>query len=423
MAISPQISRVYPLGSRVNESGRLEVGGCDTIELALEFGTPAYVVAEDDIRARAQEFLEALRTHHGDDFDVLFGSKAFPCTAVDRVIAEEGLGCDVASAGELHLALRAGFEPARIYLHGNAKGDDELAYARRERVGHIVIDAFDEIERLERIVAADDGDPQGVLLRVRPGIKPSTHDFISTGQLDSKFGVPLDEAPAAIERLRRSSALDLIGLHMHIGSQIFELESFRQAIAALAPLGEFPVYNLGGGLGVAYTSADEPPSIESYVEAKVGAVHELLGSDKRILLEPGRSLVANSCVTLYSVISVKRGQTTYVAVDGGMSDNLRPMLYGAVYEAEIADRLGGDEICHVAGKHCESGDVIVRDVPLADPRAGDVVVTPVTGAYCHAMANNYNGVPRPPVIFCKDGDARVVVRRERVEDLIARDEL
>jgi diaminopimelate decarboxylase len=423
MAVSPQISRVYPLGSRVNESGRLEVGGCDTIELALEFGTPAYIVAEDDIRARAKEFLEALRTHHGDDFDVLFGSKAFPCTAVDRVIAEEGLGCDVASAGELHLALHAGFDPARIYLHGNAKGDDELSYARRERVGQIVIDALDEIDRIERIVDADDGGPQGVLVRVRPGIKPSTHDFISTGQLDSKFGIPLDDAPAALERVRGSSALDLIGLHMHIGSQIFELESFRQAIAALAPLGDFPVYNLGGGLGVAYTSADEPPSIESYVEAKVGAVHELLGPGKRILLEPGRSLVANSCVTLYSVISVKRGQTTYVAVDGGMSDNLRPMLYGAVYEAEIADRLGGDEICHVAGKHCESGDVIVRDVPLADPRPGDVLVTPVTGAYCHAMANNYNGVPRPPVIFCKDGDARVVVRRERVEDLIARDEL
>jgi diaminopimelate decarboxylase len=423
MVVSPQISRVYPLGSRVNEAGRLEVGGCDTIELALEFGTPAYVVAEDDIRARAQEFPAALRTHHGDDFDVLFGSKAFPCTAVDRLLAEEGLGCDVASAGELHLALHAGFDPARIYLHGNAKGDDELAYARREGVGHIVIDALDEIERLERIVDADDGEAQGVLLRVRPGIKPSTHDFISTGQLDSKFGVPLDEAPGAIERVRGSSALNLRGLHMHIGSQIFELESFRQAIAALAPLGDFPVYNLGGGLGVAYTSTDEPPSIESYVEAKVGAVHELLGADKRILLEPGRSLVANSCVTLYSVISVKRGQSTYVAVDGGMSDNLRPMLYGAVYEAEIADRLGGDERCNVAGKHCESGDVIVRDVPLDDPHPGDVLVTPVTGAYCHAMANNYNGVPRPPVIFCKDGDARVVVRRERVEDLIARDEL
>src|SRR2546421_5305924 len=254
MVVSPQISRVYPLGSRVNEAGRLEVGGCDTIELALEFGTPAYVVAEDDIRARAKEFLEALRTHHGDDFDVLFGSKAFPCTAVDRVVAEEGLGCDVASAGELHLALRAGFDPARIYLHGNAKGDDELSYARRERVGHIVIDAFDEVERLERIVDADNEDPQAVLVRVRPGIKPSTHDFISTGQLDSKFGLPLAEAPAAIERARGSSARDLIGLHMHIGSQIFELESFRQAIAALAPLGEFPVYNLGGGLGVAYTS-------------------------------------------------------------------------------------------------------------------------------------------------------------------------
>jgi diaminopimelate decarboxylase len=423
MAVSPQISRVYPLGSRVNEAGRLEVGGCDTIELAREFGTPAYVVAEDDIRARAREFVAALRTHHGDDFDVLFGSKAFPCTAVDRLIAEEGLGCDVASAGELHLALHAGFDPARIYMHGNAKGDDELAYARREGVGQIVIDARDEIERLERIVDADEGSAQGVLLRVRPGIKPSTHDFISTGQLDSKFGVPVDEAPAAIERLRASSALELLGLHMHIGSQIFELESFRRAIAAIAPLGDFPLYNLGGGLGVAYTATDAPPSIESYVEAKVDAVHELLGQGKRILLEPGRSLVANSCVTLYSVISVKRGQSTYVAVDGGMSDNLRPMLYGAVYEAELADRLGGDEICNVAGKHCESGDVIVRDVPLADPRPGDVLVTPVTGAYCHAMANNYTGVPRPPVIFCKDGDARVVVRRERVEDLIARDEL
>jgi len=210
---------------------------------------------------------------------------------------------------------------------------------------------------------------------------------------------------------------------MHIGSQIYELESFRKAIEAISHLGvEFPVYNLGGGLGVAYMAADEPPSIEDYVEAKVSAAHEVLGAGKRLLIEPGRALVANSTVTVYTVESVKRGLSTYVGVDGGMSDNLRPMLYGAVYEAALVDRLApGGELCHVAGKHCESGDVIVRDVHLHEPRPGDLLVTPATGAYGYAMANNYNGVPRPPVVFCKDGDARVVVRRETYEDLLARD--
>ena len=255
-----------------------------------------------------------------------------------------------------------------------------------------------------------------------PGIKPSTHDFISTGQLDSKFGMPLDAARDAIALVQATAGLELIGLHMHIGSQIFELESFRRSIEQIAKLGDFPVYDLGGGLGVAYTAADDPPSIEAYVEAKLSAADAALGPGKRLLIEPGRSLVANAGVTLYSVESVKRGVSTYVAVDGGMSDNLRPMLYGAVYEAAIADRLGpGGQRCHVAGKHCESSDVIVRDVELVDPARGDILVTPVTGAYGHAMANNYNGVPRPPVVFCRDGDARVVVRRETFDDLVARD--
>jgi diaminopimelate decarboxylase len=260
------------------------------------------------------------------------------------------------------------------------------------------------------------------MVRVTPGVKPSTHDFISTGQLDSKFGLGLDDARVAIERLRGSDRLDLIGLHMHIGSQIFELASFRQAIEAIAELGEFDVYDLGGGLGVAYTAEDEPPSIEAYVEAKVSAAHAALGRDKRLLIEPGRALVANAGVTLYTIQTVKRGLSTYVGVDGGMSDNLRPMLYGSVYEAAIADRLEpGGELCRVAGKHCESGDVIVHDVHLHDPRPGDLLVTPVTGAYGHALANNYNGVPRPPVIFCRDGNARAVVRRETYDDLLARD--
>jgi diaminopimelate decarboxylase len=414
------LSHVYPLGSRINEDGHLEVGGCDVLELAAEHGTPAYVVAEDDLRARARSFVEALRTHHDGESDVLFASKAFPCTAAYRLFAAEGLACDVASGGELALALRGGFDPERIYLHGNAKSRDELREAVAAGVGHVVVDNFDDIDRLEELVPA--GSSQCVLVRVRPGVKPSTHDFISTGQVDSKFGLGLDDARAAIDRLRGSDRLELVGLHMHIGSQIFELASFRKAIEAIAVLGDFPVYNLGGGLGVAYTAQDEPPSIEAYVEAKAGAVREILGAGKRILIEPGRALVANAGVTLYRVTTVKRDVSTYVGVDGGMSDNLRPMLYGAVYEAALADRLGpGGELCHVAGKHCESSDVIVRDVHLHDPRPGDVLVTPATGAYGHAMASNYNGVPRPPVVFCRDGESRVVVRRETYEDLAGRD--
>jgi diaminopimelate decarboxylase len=414
------LSHVYPLGSRINEDGHLEVGGCDVLELAAEHGTPAYVVAEDDLRTRARSFVEALRTHHDGEFDVLFASKAFPCTAAYRLFAAEGLACDVASGGELALALRGGFDPERIYLHGNAKSRDELREAVEAGVGHVVVDNFDDIDRLEELVPA--GSSQRVLVRVRPGVKPSTHDFISTGQVDSKFGLGPDDARAAIDRLRGSDRLELVGLHMHIGSQIFELASFRKAIEAIAVLGDFPVYNLGGGLGVAYTAQDEPPSIEAYVEAKAGAVREILGAGKRILIEPGRALVANAGVTLYRVTTVKRDVSTYVGVDGGMSDNLRPMLYGAVYEAALADRLvPGGELCHVAGKHCESSDVIVRDVHLHDPRPGDVLVTPATGAYGHAMASNYNGVPRPPVVFCRDGESRVVVRRETYEDLAGRD--
>ena len=420
MAATRQLSHVYPLGSRLNERGRLELGGCDAIELAREFGTPAYVVAEADLRARARAFVEAARAAHDGPTEVLFASKAFPCTAVARVLAEEGLGCDVASAGELHLALHGGFDPASVYLHGNAKGDDELAMALERSVGHIVIDGLDEIERVERAAAAQ-GVRQPVLLRVAPGIQPDTHAAISTGQSDTKFGLTPEQAEQAIERVGASDHLELEGLHAHIGSQIFDLDSFQAAIAALAPLGDFDTYDVGGGLAVAYTGADAPPSIESYVEAVSVAVREQLGAGKRLVLEPGRALTANSTVTLYSVVSVKRTASTYVAVDGGMSDNLRPMLYGAVYEAQIADRFGGGTLCHVAGKHCESGDIIVRDVELDHPHAGDVLVTPATGAYGHAMANNYNGVPRPPVIFCNDGEARVVVRRETLEDLTSRD--
>jgi diaminopimelate decarboxylase len=420
MATTQTLSHVYPIDGRLNAAGRLEIAGCDVLELAERFGTPAYVVSEDDLRARARAFSGAFEAAGHDDFRVVFASKAFGATAVMRVFAQEGLDCDVASGGELHLALRAGFSPSRLVFHGNARDDGEFQMALDAGVGLIAIDNFDDIDRLERLVKGR-SERQAVLLRVTPGVRGDTHDKISTGQADSKFGVSITDAPAAIERLQASGGLDLRGLHVHIGSNLFSVDPFRAAIAAIAPLGDFPVYDIGGGLGVAYTADQDPPAIEDFVSEIVSAVRELLGSPKQLMIEPGRSLVANAGVTLYRVISVKRNVSTWVAVDGGMSDNLRPMLYGARYEADVADRFGGTTRVQLAGKHCESGDVIIKDVLLDDPRVGDVVVVPVTGAYGHAMANNYNAVPRPPVIFCKDGEARVVVRRETLDDLHARD--
>jgi diaminopimelate decarboxylase len=418
MAAVQQLSHAYPMGSRLDERGRLQIGGCDAVELAREFGTPAFIVAEDDLRARARAFVQAFAAHT-DDFDVLFASKAFPCTAVYRVLAEEGIGCDVASGGELATALRGGFAPGRILLHGNAKTEAELTYALDAGIGLVVVDGLDEIGRLQRILAP--GCRQPVLIRVAPGVSPATHPAISTGGPNTKFGLNLDDARVAIDRLRADDRFDLQGIHFHIGSQILELDPFRAALEAVAGLGDFRTYDLGGGLGVAYTGADQPPSIEAYAAAKVRMVEEVCGPGRRVLDEPGRALVANSTVTLYTVESVKRNVDTWVAVDGGMSDNLRPMLYGARYEVDVADRFGGGTRCSVTGKHCESGDVLVRDADLADPRVGDVLVTPATGAYGYAMANQYNGALRPPVVFAKDGDARLVVRRDTVEDLFARD--
>ncbi|MBA3421455.1 MAG: diaminopimelate decarboxylase [Thermoleophilaceae bacterium] len=403
-------SHVYPIGSRLNAAGRLEVGGCDVVELAREFGTPAYVYAEEHIRARARAYRDAFALR-SDRFDVLYASKAFPHPAANRILSAEGLSCDVASGGELYMALRGGFVPERIYLHGNNKSEAELAYAAEQGVGHIVVDSFDELERLERIAPG-----QAILLRVTPGIEPATHAYISTGQEDSKFGFGLDELPRAIERCGR---IELRGLHAHIGSQVFDLESYAKLAEVLTAMGDFPLLNLGGGLAIAYTSDQQPPSVDDYVETLLAGAPDGV----TVLCEPGRSLVGNAGVTLYTVGTVKEipGVRTYVAVDGGMSDNPRPMLYGARYEAEVADRFGGERLCTVAGKHCESGDILVSDILLDDPRPGDVLVMPATGAYGHAMASNYNALPRPPIVFCRDGDARLVTRRETYEDLALRD--
>jgi diaminopimelate decarboxylase len=417
------LAKALPEDSAFDERGRLQIGGCDTIELALEYGTPAYVVAENDLTARAREFVQAGRRTGHEDLQVVFAAKAFPCTAVLELFAREGLWCDVASGGELHLALMAGFRPERIVLHGNAKSESELRMALEHEVGLIVIDNFDEIDRLRGLVGG--GRSQDVLVRVTPDVRGDTHDHISTGQADSKFGFGMAEVGEAIARIGQVEGLRLAGVHGHIGSQLLDLEPFRREIGELARLGPHLVWDLGGGLGVRYTAEQpEPPSIEDYVGALVAASseHEMgPGSGRRLLIEPGRSLTANAGVTLYGVQSVKHNVRRWVGVDGGMSDNLRPMLYGARYEAHVADRFGGTTECVLAGKHCESGDVIVREALLDDPKPGDVIVTPATGAYGYAMSSNYNGVPRPPVIFCKDGRARVVVRRETFEDLTSRD--
>jgi diaminopimelate decarboxylase len=412
-------SSVYPEASSVRD-GRLAIGGCDAVELARTFGTPAYVMAEDDLRATARAFRAALAAHHDGPGDVLFASKACPATAVLRVFAEEGLGCDVASGGELHLALKAGFDPSRIHLHGNAKSEHELGLAVRAGVGWIVVDNGDDVAKLARVLPA--GARQRVLLRIRPGVDADTHAAILTGHAESKFGLDPREARALAQD--PPAHLDVRGFHFHLGSQLNDPTPYRAAVGVLAGLGDQPVYSLGGGYAVAYTADDRPPGIENSVAAVVEAAHDLLGPDKHLVIEPGRSLVANAGVTLYTVESVKRlpGGARIVAVDGGMSDNPRPMLYEAAYEACLADRVGEPgEPATVVGKHCESGDVLIRRTRLPELEPGDVLVTPVTGAYGHAMASNYNGLPRPPVVFCAGGEARAVVRRETYEDLGARD--
>jgi diaminopimelate decarboxylase len=397
------------------------------VEVAREHGTPAYIYAEDDIRDRAREFLRAFG-ERTDNFEVVFASKALPLTAAYRLIAEEGLSVDVASGGELRLALAGGVAPERIHMHGNNKTKAELEYAIASNVGHIIVDSFDEIARLDGMLDR----PQRVLVRVTPGIKPTTHSYIQTGQLDSKFGFGLEEglAERAVNEVRAAKNLELVGLHAHIGSQIFDLEPFAKEIEAIAAfcsgIGYEPeLLNVGGGLGIAYTAGDEPAPIDDFAEVMVGGVHGAFGDGPRILVEPGRALVGNAGITAYEIGTIKEipGVRTYVAVDGGMSDNLRPMLYQARYEALIADRAAAepDMTGTIAGMHCESGDILIEDARLAAPAVGDILVTPATGAYGHSMASNYNGVARPPVIFCREGEARVVLRRETWDDLLSRD--
>jgi diaminopimelate decarboxylase len=409
---------LFPPGSVLDDDGTLVVGGCRLDDLAEQFGTPAIIVAEDALHQRARDYLRAFRDRW-PRCDVAFASKSFPCTAVQRVMSEEGLHIDVAGGGEILTALAAGADPARVVLHGNAKTDEELILAVANDVGLIVVDNFDDIDRLERIVPR--GHKQPCLVRVIPGIQAATHASQATGHATSKFGLPPPQAKEAIARIERSPKLRLDGVHTHVGSQLLSVEQLAAAVEPLSKLGTFDVYDLGGGLGARYTYAEHPPSLDEYAGAMIAQAKNLLPDGSRVIVEPGRSMVATSACTVYRVTTVKRGQVVHVAVDGGMGDNLEVSLTGQRFEATIANRVGGGETVTVVGRHCESGDQLVDGVALRDPKVGDLLAVPVTGAYCYTMANHYNGARRVPVVFVSDGAARLVVRRDSWDDLLARD--
>jgi diaminopimelate decarboxylase len=403
--------------------GRLHIGGVDLLDLADEFGTPLFVYDEEQVRARCREAVAAFGT------DVAYATKAFLSTAMAQLAHEEGMRLDVATGGELFVALHAGVPANRLVVHGNNKSEEELAAALDAGVGQIVVDSLAEIDRIEALVTAG-ATPPSVLVRITPGIEAHTHEYLQTGIADSKFGFSVGSgvAAAAIERVAASGAMHLEGVHAHIGSQVFDADSYRRAIVVLAdfviPL-DLDELSIGGGLGVAYVAGEHAPSITEWADTVKRACSDA-GITSRVTAEPGRSIVAGAAVTLYTVGTIKEipGIRTYVAVDGGMSDNPRPSLYGSGYEAFLPRATEADrpKPVRIVGKHCESGDVIVAeaDVP-ADVAVGDVLATPVTGAYGHSMGSNYNMVRRPPVVFVRDGDARLVVRREEYEDLVRRD--
>jgi diaminopimelate decarboxylase len=409
---------LFPPGTSLDGDGTLVVGGCRLDDVAEKFGTPAIVVAEDALRQRARDYLSAFRSRW-PRCDVAFASKSFPCTAVQRVMVEEGLHLDVAGGGEILTALKAGAKPERLVLHGNAKSDEELVMAIANGVGLIVVDNFDDIDRLERLVPR--GHVQPCLVRVIPGVEAATHASQATGHAGSKFGLLPDDAREAITRIERSPKMRLDGVHTHVGSQLLDVEQLAAAVEPIAKLGTFEVYDLGGGLGVRYTYDEHPPSLDDYADAMVSQAKALLPEGARIIVEPGRSMVANSSCTVYRVTTIKRGAVTHVAVDGGMGDNLEVSLTGQRFEATVVNRVGGGEMVSVVGRHCESGDQLVDGVPLREPVVGDLLAVPVTGAYCYTMSNQYNGARRVPVIFARNGYARLVVRRDTWDDLLVRD--
>ena len=422
---------LFPVTYRVNAAGHMEVGGCDLVELARVHGTPLYVYDEATIRQRSAEYASAM----GRAGEVLYSAKAFASPQFLRIVAEEGLGLDVVSAGELHLALKSGFPKDRLKFLGNNKSREDLI-AARDAGATIVVDGFHEFDLLRELVP--EGTRVPVMLRISPGVKPDTHDHISTGQLDSKFGFSVESGAArqAVAAALEHPRVELVGLHSHIGSQIFALGAYERAMEIMLDLlvqlrdelrFEPKVLGAGGGLGIAYTSNDDPPTPREFVETVRHALESGCASRSletpQLVVEPGRSIAGPAGVALYTVGSIKDipGVRRYVAVDGGMGDNIRPKLYGARYEAFLASAPEREHAGRVtiAGKYCESTDILITDIDMPALATGDIICLPAAGAYCLAMASNYNGMPRPEVLLVGDGSAKVMRRRETLDDLIA----
>ncbi|HSO50806.1 MAG TPA: diaminopimelate decarboxylase [Acidimicrobiia bacterium] len=414
---------LLPETATVGPTGHLAIGGCPVSQLASEFGTPLFVYDEDHVRRRCREAVTAFPD------GVAYATKAFLCGAMAQLAHEEGMQLDVATGGEIHVALASGVPADRLVFHGNNKSETELRQALDAGVGRIVIDSTTEFEKIESLAAAGFPAPT-VLVRVNPGVEAHTHEFLQTGAADSKFGITIvgGEAATLVERARASDAMRFIGIHAHVGSQVFDVSSFERAIGVIAgfaaPLG-IEELSIGGGLGVAYIEGEKAPTITEWGAAIANAV-SASGLEARIVAEPGRSIVARAAVTIYTVGTIKQipGVRTYVSVDGGMSDNPRPVLYGSGYEVFVPTATSADRTREIrlVGKHCESGDVLAWSARVPDELApGDLLATPVTGAYGHSMGSNYNMVRRPAVVFVRDGEARLVVRRETHQDLLARD--
>ncbi|XGB42417.1 MAG: diaminopimelate decarboxylase [Nodosilinea sp. LVE1205-7] len=425
---------LLPLTATVNEADHLVVGGCDVVDLVEQFGSPLYILDDHTLRTACHQYRQGFARHYPGEALVLYASKAWNCLAVCAIVAAEGLGIDVVSAGELFTATEAGVSPETIYFHGNNKSGEELALALTSGC-RVVVDNWLELRTLANLATAD--QPVPVLLRITPGIECHTHEYIRTGHLDSKFGFDPDQIKPVFEFLVDHPQLKVLGVHAHIGSQIFELNPHQDLGAVMAqwlttaqgyglPLTELDV---GGGLGIRYTEADDPPSIDTWVKTVCDSVIAACQAQQlplpRLLCEPGRSLIGSACITAYRVGSQKSvpGLRTYAAVDGGMSDNPRPITYQSVYRALVANRMSAplDQIITLAGKHCESGDIVIKDAPLPTLQEQDVIAIAATGAYNYSMASNYNRVPRPAAVLVRNGEAGLILRRESLHDLIRQD--
>jgi len=426
---------LFPFITKVNEQAHLVIGGCDVVDLAEEFGTPLYLFDETTLRQKCREFKDEFTRLHPDTL-VIYASKAFLNRALALILKEEGLGLDVVSGGELSIAQSVDFPPDKVYFHGNNKTPEELNLALDLGVGRIVVDNFYELEQLNKL-ARKRGINQNILLRLSPGVDPHTHHYTTTGTIESKFGFPLatGQAEEAINQASSASNLNLLGLHFHLGSPVSEIQPYELAIELVLgfargmsqkfgfALGEF---DIGGGFAVPYNLESVVPTVADYARAVTGKLDSLISelglSRPRLIVEPGRAIIAQAGVALYKVGAVKEipGVKKYVCVDGGISDNIRPALYGAKYEALVANRAleSGRNIVSIAGKLCESGDILAKDVNLAATRPGDVIAIPVCGAYSVPMSSNYNAIPRPAIVMVNEGRARLIRRRETYRDLM-----